>query len=72
MRKTSSILYKSKIKKLGDIDGKETAESLYLKGFQRFYNTLRVPYGSPKAYNPNYIFVTKDWFGFTFILGEMK
>ena len=33
--------------KIGDNNGAEYAESLYFKGFQRFVDRLRVPYGSP-------------------------
>lgn len=29
---------------------------------------VRVPLAAPKRYNPNYIIVTGDWFGFTFYI----
>ena len=30
------------------------------------------PEGAPKGYNPNFLLITGDWFGFTFLFSELE
>ena len=31
-----------------------------------------VPYGAPRSYNPNYLLITSEWFGFTFYIKDLE
>ena len=33
---------------------------------------VRVPLAAPKRYNPNYLLITGEWFGFSLYIGEVK